>query len=127
MKGIVRAVSRFHADVACSWVRAMLHGMSVRENSELHGLKNAEKLTEVLSDEIGAVKHPNQENALILQDGPLYTLRLAGDHISILSFNNLPLPHSLIEMLVDHPELFPDDTLIRWTEEQAVILEATLA
>ncbi len=49
-----------------------------------------------------------------------------GLRISILSFNNVPLPDSLIEALVDHPELFPDGILVRWTQEQDLIFEATL-
>jgi hypothetical protein len=101
--------------------------MSVRrENIELYGPQDEAQIMEVLVDEFGAVEHPNQENAYILENQPFYTPRFAEDHISILSFNNTPLPDSLIEALVEHTELFPDDVLVRWTHEQDLILEATL-
>ncbi len=100
--------------------------MSVRENVELYGLRNTEKLDEVLESDYATLKHPSQENAYTLENLPFYPPRLIDDHVSILSFNNLPLPDSLIEALVDHTELFPDDILVRWTQEQDLIFEATL-
>ena len=42
------------------------------------------------------------------------------------SFNYVPLPDSLLEALVEHAELFPDDILVRWTQEQDLYFEATL-
>ncbi len=93
---------------------------------ELYGLQNSGQYVEVLSAEFGATKHPNQDNAYILEQQPFYAPRVAGDHISILSFNNVPLPDSLIEALVAHAELFPDNILVRWTQEQDLIFEATL-
>jgi len=100
--------------------------MSVRENIELYGLSDEEQCVEILLNEFGAVKHPNQADACILKSVPFYVPRLAEDHISVLSFNNTALPDSLVEALVDHPNLFPDDILIRWTQEQELIFEATL-
>jgi hypothetical protein len=100
--------------------------MSVRENIELYGLQDTRRLAEVLRSEFGAIEHPRQENAYILENLPLYSPRVIDDHISILSFNNKPLPDSLVEALVKHSELFPDDVLIRWTQEQDLIFEATL-
>ncbi len=35
----------------------------------------------------------------------------------------MPLPGSLIQALVGHPELFPDDIHILLTQEQELILE----
>ncbi len=104
----------------------MLRSMSVKENIELYGLQNSAQYVEVLSGEFGATQHPNQENAYVLEHQPFYAPRPVEDHISILSFNNTPLPDSLIEALVDHPELFPDDVLVRWTQEQDLLFEATL-
>ncbi len=104
----------------------MLVGISVRENIELYGLQNSAQYVDILSGEFGAAEHPNQENAYVLEHRPFYAPRPVEDHISILSFNNIPLPDSLVEALVDHPELFPDNILVRWTQEQDLILEATL-
>ncbi len=61
-----------------------------------------------------------------LEDRKFYAPGVADDHTTVLSFNNIPLPDSLIEAMVEHPELFPNDILIRWTQEQDLILEATL-
>jgi len=98
----------------------------MRENIELYGLQSTEQLAEVLSSEFGATKHPNQADAYVVESCPFYAPGLADDHISILSFNNTPLPDSLNEALVDHRELFPDDILVRWTQEQDLIFEAKL-
>ncbi len=100
--------------------------MSVRENIELYGLSDQEESAKTLIEEVGATQHPSQEHACILDGLPFHAPRLAGDHVSILSFNNTPLPDSLIEALVDHREFFPDHILIRWTQEQDLLLEATL-
>ncbi len=104
----------------------MLRGMSVRENIELYGLRDSAEYVEVLRGEFGAAKHPDQENAYVLEQQPFYAPRPVEDHISILSFNSTPLPDSLIQVLVDHSKLFPDDILVRWTQEPDLILEATL-
>ncbi len=100
--------------------------MSVRENIELYGLPDQEDSAKALIDEVGATQHPRQEDAYVLDGLPFHAPRPAGDHISILSFNNIPLPDTLIEVLVDHREFFPDNILIRWTQEQDLIFEATL-
>ena len=100
--------------------------MSVRENIELYGLPDKEQYIEILTSEFGAARHPSQDGAYIPESLPFYAPRLANDHISILSFNNIPLPYSLVVALVVHTELFPDDILVRWTQEQDLLFEATL-
>lgn len=57
---------------------------------------------------------------------PFYAPMAAGNHLSILSFNNNPPPDSLGEVLVKHTELSSDDVVIRWTQELDLIFEATL-
>jgi len=93
---------------------------------ELYGLQDEVQIVEILIDEFGAIVHPNQVGAYMLESLPFYSPRLVGDHISILSFNNVPLPDGLIEALIIHTELFPDNILIRWTQEQDLIFEARL-
>ena len=100
--------------------------MSVRENIELYGLPDEEPYVEILISEFGAAKHPGQVDAYILEGLPFYAPRRADDHLSVLSFNSIPLPVSLIEALMAHAELFPDDIPVRWTHEQDLIFEATL-
>lgn len=41
--------------------------MSVRENIELYGLQSTESFVEVLNSEFGAVKHPNQADAYVVE------------------------------------------------------------
>ncbi len=48
------------------------------------------------------------------------------DHLSILGFNHIPLPYALVAALISHRDLFSDDILIRWTQEQELVFEATL-
>ncbi len=100
--------------------------MSVRENIELYGGINNEWYIQTLEVEYGAAKHPHERHAYIVEGIPFYAPRQSPDHLSILSFNNIPLPDALLEALVMHPELFPNDVLVRWTQEQDLILEATL-
>src|SRR5512140_3736941 len=99
--------------------------MSVRENIELYGLPDPEHYANTLAEKFGAVQHPNQSNAYLLDGLPFYAPRPAGDHLSILSFNNLPRPDALVEALVLHPEPFSDNVLVRWRQEQDLKLEAT--
>ena len=100
--------------------------MSIRENIELFGNVNSIKYLDVLNQEFKAQKHPAQENALIMDGLPFYEPKDQDDHISILGFNKTPLPYSLLQSLIEHPELVPDDTVVRWTQEQELILESTL-
>lgn len=100
--------------------------MSVRENIELYHPINLEEYARILREEFGSQPHPTQEGALLLDGLPLYVPKWFQDHVSILGFNEIPLPGLLIRTLVDHPELVPDKALIRWTQEQDVILECTL-
>lgn|SRR5574341_122871 len=100
--------------------------MSIRENIELFYPLDLEKYLETLRGEYGAQPHPAQPNAYIVEDLPFYVPRNVGDHISILGFNKIPLPYSAIQVLVNHPELVSDDVIVRWTQEQDLILECTL-
>ncbi len=100
--------------------------MSVRENIELYGGIDRDRYMQTLQVEYGAAQHPRGRRAYLVDGLPFYAPRQSPDHLSILSFNNIPLPDALLEALVMHPELFPDDVLIRWSQEQDLILEATL-
>ncbi len=73
--------------------------MSVRENIELYGLSAQEESAKTWIEEVGATEHPRQEDAYMLDGLPFHAPRPAGDHISILSFNNTPLPDALVEGL----------------------------
>ena len=100
--------------------------MSARENIEIFGLADEQSYADLLNGQFGAVKLSNQPGAYILDDPPSYAPRQSGDHIYILGFNQYPLPDSLIDALFDHPELFPNDILTRWTQEQDLLLDASL-
>ena len=82
---------------------------------------------DVLREDHGAQDHPSQPGGYLV-DGtpPFYAPQQIDDHLSILGFNYTPLPDHLIQALIDHPDLAPDETLVRWTQEQDLILETTL-
>jgi len=100
--------------------------MSIRENIELFCNLDLTKYLEVLNQEFEAQTHPTQADAFIVEGIPFYTPKVQDDHISVLGFNKIPLPYPLLRALIEHPELAPDDTVVRWTQEQGLILESTL-
>ena len=100
--------------------------MSVRENIELYGLPDKEQYIEILTSEFGAARHPSQDDAYILESLPSHPPGLADDHISVLSFNNVPLPDALKEASAEQAELLSDDILVRWTHQQDLLFEAIL-
>jgi len=101
--------------------------MSIRENIQFFHQINPEKYLEVLREEHNAKVHPSQPGSLLIDEAqPFYQPQQIEDHLSILGFNYTPLPEQLIQVIIEHPELAPDDTLIRWTQEQDLILETTL-
>ncbi len=104
----------------------LVWSMSIREDFDLYGLPDTEQYVEVLSSEFGASRHPNQENAFILEQHPFYAPRPVEDHISTPGFNNIPLPDSPDPSTREPSGIFPDDILSRWTQEQDLIFEATL-
>lgn len=96
--------------------------MSIRENIQLHGKLDIEKYLELLQAQV----HPDQENAYVVDGTPFYKPQEVEDHIFILGFNNMLLPYSLIQILVDHPELISDSAVVNWTQEQDLILKDTV-
>lgn len=77
-----------------------------------------EKYREIFGKEYDAQKHLSQPDSFIVDHLPHYSPKHDEDHISILGFNKIPLPYSPLQEIIDHPELVPDDALIRWTIEQ---------
>ena len=101
--------------------------MSIRENIQFFHHVDIEKYLQVLKTEYSAQEHPTQPNSFLIENGPpFYKPQQIEDHVSILGFNNIPLSEHLLQALIDHPELAPDDVIVRWTQEQDLILEATL-
>ena len=100
--------------------------MSIRENIELFGNLDSTKYLDILNQEFKAQEHPVQDAALLIDGLPFYEPKDLGDHISILGFNKIPLPYSLLRALIEHPELAPDNPMVRWTQEQELISESTL-
>lgn len=64
--------------------------MPVRENLELYGPQEQEQIIQMLIDESGAMIHPHQADAYILESLPFHVPGQVDDHASILSFNTLP-------------------------------------
>ena len=102
--------------------------MSIRENIQFFHPFGVEEYLDILKKEYGARDHPIKTECLLIGDPelPFYKPRKQEDYISVMSFNYSPLSELLVKALIDHPELAPDETVIRWTIEQDVILEETL-
>ena len=101
--------------------------MTIRENIQFFHPVGAEKYMNVLKEKHGAQDHPSQPDSCLMEgEQPFYKPQQFEDHLSILGFNYIPLSEQLILALIKHPELAPDDTFVRWTQEQDLILEATL-
>ena len=101
--------------------------MSLRENIQVFHHIEPDKYLDVLKEAHNAQDHPSQLGSFLIDEAqPFYAPQQIKDHISILGFNYIPLPDQLIQVLIDHPDLAPDNTLVRWTQEQDLILETTL-
>jgi hypothetical protein len=81
---------------------------------------------EILKSEHGAKEHPNQPGCYLVDELPFYKPKQSDEYVNILGFNLVPLPGILIETIANHPELVPDDVLIRWTIEQDLLLDTTM-
>ena len=57
---------------------------------------------------------------------PFYRPQTLEGHTFILGFNYVPLPDVLLKPLIYNPELFSSDHLVRWTQEQELLMETTL-
>lgn len=99
--------------------------MSIRENIQIFHKLDIEEYLEILEKEYGAREHPIQANSHLIDDPklPFYQPTQCDEHVFIMSFNYAPLSSLLIQALIDHPELIPQNALVRWTAEQELILE----
>ena len=102
--------------------------MSIRENIEIYHQLDPEKFLGILKDEYGAREHPAQPESYLIDDPelPFYKPQQLEDHVSILGFTFVPLSNILIQAIIDHAELVPDEVLVRWTQEQELIIEKTI-
>ena len=100
--------------------------MSVWENIELQGNFDLVQYHEIVDSEYGTQKHPSQPYAFPVDCLPYYAPIHSVDHISIREYKKITLPYSLLQALIDHPELVPDDALVYWTIEQELLLEVLI-
>ncbi len=100
--------------------------MSVKENIQIFQELDLEAYLAILLEEYDARGHTSQPDAYLVDGLPFYKPKWIEDHVSVLSFNYVPLPGILIEALVNHPELVSDDTLICWTIEQEVLIQSSM-
>lgn len=102
--------------------------MSIRENIEIFHHFDIEEYLNVLKDEFHAREHPAQPGSFLVEEPglPFYKPKQMEDHVSILSFNGVPLSETLLQALMEHPEMIPDDMVVRWTQEQDLIMETTI-
>lgn len=100
--------------------------MSIHENIQIFHDVDVEKYLAILIREYGAIEHPQQADAYLLEKLPFHKPQIAEGYVFILSFNMRPLSYLLIQALADHPELTPADAKILWTQEQELLLETTV-
>lgn len=100
--------------------------MSVREVIRFFHQFDPEEYMSILKQERGAIEHPAQPDAYMVDNLPFYKPIEKKEYVYVLSFNHVPLPDILIEALVDHPELVPDEVLLFWTIEQEILVETTM-
>ena len=102
--------------------------VSIHENIEIfHPLDVDEYLT-VLKKEFNAHEHPAQPNSFLIGEPglPFYKPKQMEGHVSVLGFNKIPLSDLLLEALIKHPELVSEEAIVRWTQEQELIVETTM-
>jgi hypothetical protein len=101
--------------------------MSVRENIEASPPFDTKTYLEILKNEYRAREHPEQPGSYLIgnPDLPFYEPKQFGDHVTVLGFNYALLSNLLLQAIIDHPELVPDETRIRWSQEQDLVMEKT--
>jgi hypothetical protein len=102
--------------------------MSTIENIEVFCKVDVDQYLVVLLNEFGAQPNPHQEGTFVIDDPPLpfYKPRQLDNRLSVLGFNYAPLSSLLILALIDHPELAPPNTIVRWSAEQEVVAQGSL-
>jgi hypothetical protein len=100
--------------------------MSIRENIQFFHRVDPNEFLHILIDEYGAQPHPRQPGAFLIEGLPFYAPQQAEEYTFVLGFNMIPLSHTLIQALITHPELVPENMLIRWTQEQDLVAEGTV-
>ena len=102
--------------------------MSSIENIEVFCHVDVDQYLTALQNEFGARPNPRQEGTFLIDDPPLpfYRPRQHDNHLSVLGFNYAPLSSLLILALIDHPELAPPETIVRWSAEQEVVAQGSL-
>jgi hypothetical protein len=103
--------------------------MSSIENIEVFCNIDVDQYLIVLLSEFGAQPNPLQPGTFLIDDPPLpfYQPRQLDNRLSVLGFNYSPLSSLLILALIDHPELAPAETIVRWSAEQEVVAQGTLS
>jgi len=100
--------------------------MSVREVFRIFHQFSPDDYLAILQRERGAVPHPSQPGAYLVDELPFYKPRSAEDYVFVTGFNYAPLSSVLIEALAEHTEIVPDEVLIVWMIEQDSWFETTM-
>ena len=100
--------------------------MSIRERIIFKSSFDLDKYISILREEGGAVDHPAQQGAFMVDGLPFYRPQQVNDEISVVSFNHLPLPDTLIFALASYPDLVPDSTLVWWLIEEDLCFESNM-
>ena len=102
--------------------------MSLRETIVINHPLRINKFLQIIEIENGARGHPAQPGAFLVGDPelPFYAPEKRARHVFILGFNYAPLPVLLLHTFINHAELVPENTRIRWTAEQDLLWQGTI-
>ncbi len=102
--------------------------MSYRESIHIFHPIDIDRYLQVLMLQFNAQPHPEELTAYQIDTPPLpfYRPQPFENYLSILGFNYIPLSSLLILVLIEHPELAPSTTVVRWVAEQEIITQGTL-
>lgn len=102
--------------------------MSYREYIQIFHPVDIQRYLWVLTIQFRMRPNPEQLSTFTIDDPPLpfYRPKRLENYVSVLGFNYTPLSSLLILALIDHPDLAPMTTIVRWMAEQEVVAQGTL-
>ncbi len=103
--------------------------MSHREFIQVFHPLDIQRYLWVLTIQFHARPNLEQSNTFLIDDPPLpfYRPKRLEKYVSILGFNYSPFSSLLILALIDHPDLAPATSIVRWMAEQETVAQGTLA
>ena len=101
--------------------------MAQLENIQVfHPQLDIDEYLRVLREEFGAQEDPDRPRSYLVNGVSFHHPQQAEEYVYILGLGHVMPSGSLIEALVNHPELVPEDVMVKWWQEQHLIGESTV-